>query len=183
MLRNLRIVIVLLVICGIGYPLFMTGAAQIIMPDQAEGSLIKNEAGEVIGSKQIGQSFQEAKYFHGRISSIEYDAAASGTPNYAPSNEEMILRTKEEMERFLKKNPGVKKEEIPAELVTNSGSGLDPHISPEGAIVQIPRIAAERGISEESLRKLVDHYTEGRNLGLFGEPKVNVLMLNIAMDE
>ena len=183
MLKNIRLVLVLLVICGIAYPLLMTGVSQVIMPAKADGSLIKNESGEIIGSELIGQSFKDPGYFHGRISSINYDAAGSGTPNYSPSNEEMVERTKNDIAEFLKENPTIKKEDIPSDLMTNSGSGLDPNVSPQGAIVQVPRIAKERGLSEKSLYNLIDKFTEGRSLGLFGEPRINVLKLNIALDE
>ena len=183
MLKNIRLVLVLLVICGIAYPLLMTGVSQVIMPAKADGSLIKNESGEIIGSELIGQSFKDPGYFHGRISSINYDAAGSGTPNYSSSNEEMVERTKNDIAEFLKENPTIKKEDIPSDLMTNSGSGLDPNVSPQGAIVQVPRIAKERGLSEKSLYNLVDKFTEGRSLGLFGEPRINVLKLNIALDE
>ena len=183
MLKNIRLVLVLLVICGIAYPLLMTGVSQVIMPAKADGSLIKNESGEIVGSELIGQSFKDPGYFHGRISSINYDAAGSGTPNYSPSNEEMVERTKNDIAEFLKENPTIKKEDIPSDLMTNSGSGLDPNVSPQGAIVQVPRIAKERGLSEKSLYNLIDKFTEGRSLGLFGEPRINVLKLNIALDE
>ena len=183
MLKNIRLVLVLLVICGIAYPLLMTGVSQVIMPAKADGSLIKNESGEIIGSELIGQSFKDPGYFHGRISSINYDAAGSGTPNYSPSNEEMVERTKNDIAEFLKENPTIDKEDIPSDLMTNSGSGLDPNVSPQGAIVQVPRIAKERGLSEKSLYNLIDKFTEGRSLGLFGEPRINVLKLNIALDE
>lgn len=183
MLKNIRVVLVLLFICGMAYPLLITGLSQVMMPAQAEGSLIKDEKGQIIGSELIGQPFEEAGYFQGRISSISYDAAGSGSSNYAPSNEEMIKRTEEEMAEFLKENPTVKKEEIPSDLMTNSGSGLDPSISPKGALVQIPRIAKERGISEKTLYNLVDEHTENRSIGLFGEPHINVLKLNMALDE
>jgi K+-transporting ATPase ATPase C chain len=117
--------------CGIAYPLLMTGLSQVIMPAKADGSLIKNESGEIIGSELIGQSFKNPGYFHGRISSINYDAAGSGTPNYSPSNEEMVERTKNDIAEFLKENPTIDKEDIPSDLMTNSGSGLDPNVSPQ----------------------------------------------------
>ncbi|MGB3261623.1 potassium-transporting ATPase subunit KdpC [Paenisporosarcina sp.] len=183
MLKNIRLVMVLLVICGIAYPFLMTGVSQVIMPAKADGSLIRNESGEIIGSELIGQSFKDPSYFHGRISSINYDAAGSGTPNYSPSNEEMVERTKKDIAEFLKANPTIDKEDIPADLMTNSGSGLDPNVSPQGALVQVSRIAKERDLSEKSLINLIDKFTEGRSLGLFGEPRVNVLKLNIALDE
>ncbi|AXN41460.1 potassium-transporting ATPase subunit KdpC [Peribacillus butanolivorans] len=183
MLKNIRTVFVLLFICGIAYPLLMTMLAQVIMPVKAEGSLIKNESGEIIGSEMIGQSFKDPGYFHGRISSINYDAAVSGAPNYSPSNKEMIERTLNDIEEFLNENPTVDKADVPSDLMTNSASGLDPNVSPQGAIVQVPRIANERGLSEKSLYNLVDEYTESRSFGLFGEPRINVLKLNIALDE
>ncbi|MFJ7746584.1 potassium-transporting ATPase subunit KdpC [Peribacillus sp. NPDC097295] len=183
MLKNIRIVLVLLFICGMAYPLLITGLSQVLMPAQAEGSLIKNEKGQFIGSELIGQSFEGAGYFHGRISSINYDAAGSGSLNYSPSNEEMIKRTEEEMATFLKENPTIKKEEIPSDLMTNSGSGLDPNISPKGALVQVPRIARERGIPEKTVYNLVEEQTENRSNGIFGESHINVLKLNITLDE
>ncbi|MCK1993829.1 potassium-transporting ATPase subunit KdpC [Peribacillus muralis] len=183
MLKNIRLSLVLLVLCGIAYPLLMTGVAQVIMPEKADGSLIKTESGKIIGSELIGQSFKDPAYFHGRVSSIEYDAAGSGSPNYAPSNQDMVKRTEKDLTTFLKENPTVKQEEIPADLLTNSGSGLDPNISPEGAEVQVSRIALERGVSQKRIYNLVEKHTESRSLGLFGEPKVNVLKLNMALDQ
>ncbi len=149
MLKNIRLVLVLLIICGMAYPLLMTGLAQLMMPEKAGGSLIKNDSGEIIGSEMIGQSFKEPRYFQGRVSSIEYDAAGSGTPNFSSSNEEFINRTKKDISKFLKENPTVDKADIPSDLMTNSGSGLDPNISPNGAKVQVSRIAHERGLSEK----------------------------------
>ncbi|WP_197032408.1 potassium-transporting ATPase subunit KdpC [Bacillus sp. UNC41MFS5] len=182
MLKNLRISLVLLIICGLAYPMAVTGLSALTMPAKAEGSLIESN-GEVVGSKLIGQMFKDPKYFSGRVSSIEYNAAGSGSGNYAPSNKDMIERTKKDIEAFLAANPDVKKEDIPADLLTNSGSGLDPHISPLAAEIQVPRIAKERGIEEEDLYRLIKVKTEGRQLGIFGEPRVNVLELNMALDQ
>ncbi|CAM3864268.1 potassium-transporting ATPase subunit KdpC [Mesobacillus zeae] len=182
MFKNLRIVLVLLFACGLVYPLAVNGAANLLMPEKANGSLIE-ESGKVRGSELIGQAFNEPKYFSGRVSSIKYDGAGSGSNNYAASNEELAKRTKDDINAFLVANPGVKKEDIPADLLTNSGSGLDPHISPLAALIQVPRISKERGIQEEVLRKLIKEQTEGRQLGIFGEPRVNVLMLNRSLDE
>ncbi|EIJ79927.1 potassium-transporting ATPase C chain [Bacillus methanolicus PB1] len=181
MLKNLRISIVLLLICGVVYPFAMTGISKLFMPAKAEGSLI-NEKGNVIGSELIGQMFTNPNSFRGRVSSIEYNAAGSGSSNYAPSNKEMIERTKQDIEAFLAANPNIKREDIPADLLTNSGSGLDPHISPMAAKIQVPRIADARGISEEQLYNLIAENTEGRQYGIFGEPRVNVLKLNLALD-
>ncbi|AZB44760.1 potassium-transporting ATPase subunit KdpC [Bacillus sp. FJAT-42376] len=182
MLKNLRIALVLLVICGIVYPLLMTGIAQAVMPAKADGSLIEKD-GKVIGSELIGQTFKDPSYFTGRISSIENNAAGSGSGNYAPSNEEMIERTKKDIAAFLKANPDVKKSDIPADLLTNSGSGLDPHISPMAAEIQIPRISKLRNLDENELKEMVKKHTEGRQFGLFGEPRVNVLELNMELSK
>lgn len=181
-LTNLRLSFVLLLICGLAYPLAMTGIAQIVLPFQASGSLITDESGTVLGSELIGQTFADPKYFSGRVSSIDNDAAGSGSNNYAPSNPALIERTQKDLEAFLKANPGVGKEEIPADLLTNSGSGLDPHISPQAAYVQVERIANARKLDPAKLRALIGQHTEGRSLGVFGEPRVNVLKLNLALD-
>ncbi|MEH7483546.1 potassium-transporting ATPase subunit KdpC [Neobacillus drentensis] len=181
MLKNIRISLVLLIICGLAYPLAVTGISTLTMPSKAKGSLIESN-GKVVGSELIGQMFKDPKYFSGRVSSIEYNAAGSGSGNYAPSNKDMIERTKKDIEAFLAANPEVKKEEIPADLLTNSGSGLDPHISPLAAEIQVPRIAKERGIEEAAIYQLIKAKTEGRQLGIFGEPRVNVLELNMAID-
>ncbi|WP_336862340.1 potassium-transporting ATPase subunit KdpC [Peribacillus frigoritolerans] len=183
MLKNFRFVLVLLIICGMAYPILMTGMAQLMMPAKAEGSLIKNKSGELIGSEMIGQTFKDPGYFHGRVSSIEYNAAASGTPNFASSNEEFINRTKKDISKFLKENPTINRAEIPSDLMTNSGSGLDPNITPNGAKVQVPRIALKRGLSEKIVYLLVEKHTSSRSLGIFGEPRINVLELNMALDE
>ncbi|MEB6549688.1 potassium-transporting ATPase subunit KdpC [Heyndrickxia sporothermodurans] len=183
MFKNIRISLALLLICGLAYPLAMTGISQVIMPAKADGSLITDEDGNIVGSELIGQMFTDPSYFSGRVSSIEYNAAGSGSGNYAPSNEDMIERTKKDIDAFLKNNPDVKKEDIPADLLTNSGSGLDPHISPMAAEIQVPRVANERGLSEDKIMNLIEEYTEGRQFGFFGEPRVNVLQLNIALDQ
>lgn len=182
-LTNLRLSFVLLLICGLAYPLAMTGIAQVVMPAQASGSLIVDESGKVIGSELIGQNFTEPKYFSGRVSSIENNAAGSGSNNYSPSNPALIERTQKDLAAFLEANPGVKQEDIPADLLTNSGSGLDPHISPQAANVQVERIAKTRNLDPAKLLALIAENTEGRSLGVFGEPRVNVLKLNLALDQ
>ncbi|MTH53434.1 potassium-transporting ATPase subunit KdpC [Bacillus mangrovi] len=181
MLKNLRIALILLIICGVAYPLLMTGIAQAVMPAQANGSLVEKD-GKVIGSELIGQTFKDPSYFTGRVSSIEYNAAGSGSGNYAPSNKDMIDRTKKDIEAFLKANPKVDKKDIPADLLTNSGSGLDPHITPLAAEIQVLRIAEARGLDESELKDLIEKHTEGRQFGLFGEPRVNVQKLNMELD-
>ncbi|MBW5446292.1 potassium-transporting ATPase subunit KdpC [Cohnella sp. CFH 77786] len=175
----IRASVVFILLCGIVYPLVCTGLAQLLMPDQANGSLIRNASGQVVGSELIGQKFSDPKYFQGRVSSIDYKAEASGSNNYGPSNPILLARVQASIEAWKKDNPDVPISELPIALLTNSGSGLDPHITPESAAVQIPRISRLTGISADELRKLVDMHTEGRDLGLFGEPRVNVLKLNL----
>ena len=180
--KMLRLSFALMVICGLVYPLVVTGIAQVVMPKQADGSLIYNEDKKVIGSELIGQSFTKPEYFSGRISSIGYDAAGSGSPNYAPSNADMTKRTKESIAAWEKANPAVPVSELPIDLITNSGSGLDPHISPEAAEVQVSRISEVTGVEEAKLKKMIKENTQGRELGIFGETRVNVLTLNLALD-
>lgn len=179
----LRASLVFILLCGVLYPLVTTGAAQLLMPKQADGSLIRDDSGKVVGSELIGQNFTDPQFFHGRVSSIEYNAAGSGSNNYAPSNPDMIDRTKASIEAWKENNPDVPVSELPMDLVTNSGSGLDPHISPQAADIQIPRISKLTEIPEAELQQLVEKHTEGRDLGVFGEPRVNVLKLNLALRE
>ncbi|WP_150275357.1 potassium-transporting ATPase subunit KdpC [Paenibacillus tepidiphilus] len=179
----IRLSLIFIVLCGLVYPLLSTGLAQLLMPKQADGSLLKDSSGKVIGSALIGQTFTDPALFQSRISSIEYKAEASGSNNYGPSNPDMLQRTADAVTGWKAGNPEVPVSELPVDLVTNSGSGLDPHISPEGARVQIPRISGLTGIPAAELEALVDKYTEGRDLGLFGEKRVNVLKLNAALTE
>lgn len=174
-------VLVFTVALGVLYPLAVWGVAQVAFPHQANGSLIKNVKGEVIGSELIGQNFTSAKYFHSRPSAAGngYDAGASGGSNLGPTSAKLIDRIRTGAETLQVENPNVP---VPADLVTTSGSGLDPHISPAGAEFQVPRVARERGISEGDLRKTVKRFTEGRQYGFFGEPTVNVLLLNLELD-
>lgn len=181
--KNLRLSLVLLLICGLAYPLAMTAIAQVVMPAKANGSLIADANGTVIGSELIGQTFTDPKYFWGRISSIDNNAAGSGSNNYAPSHPALIERVQKDIAAFLAANPGVRQEDIPADLLTNSGSGLDPHISPQAAAIQVQRVAKARQLDPEKVQALVAAHTEGRSLGVFGEPRVNVLKLNIALDQ
>jgi K+-transporting ATPase ATPase C chain len=175
----IRTSIVFIILCGIIYPLACTGIAQLLMPGNANGSLIKDSSGQAIGSELIGQKFADPKSFQGRVSSIDYKAEASGSMNYAPSNPDMLQRTKDSIEAWKKDNPDVPVSKLPISLITNSGSGLDPHITPESAAVQIPRISKLTGVPAAELEQLVSKHTEGRDLGVFGEPRVNVLKLNI----
>jgi len=176
-----RAAIVFIVLCGIVYPLVCTGIAQLLMPHNANGSLIKDASGNTVGSGLIGQQFADPEYFQGRVSSIDYNAAGSGSNNYAPSNPVMLQRMQDSIAAWQKENPDVPISQLPVALVTNSGSGLDPHITPKSAEVQIPRISKLTGVPADELARLVKRHTEGRDLGIFGEPRVNVLKLNIAL--
>lgn len=178
----LRIGIVFIILCGIVYPLVCTGLAQVLMPGNANGSLVKNASGQVVGSELIGQKFADPKWFQGRVSSIDYKAEASGTNNYAPSNPELIKRTQASIDDWKANNPDVPVSQLPIDLITNSASGLDPHISPASAKAQVPRISKLSGISQDRLNQLVDAHTQGRDWGVFGEPRVNVLKLNIDLE-
>src|SRR5271169_1059376 len=196
MLKEIRpaiiLVIALTVITGLVYPLVMTGIADVIFPYQAQGSLIEQD-GKVVGSALIGQVFTDDKYFHGRPSATTapdpndstktvpapYNAANSGGSNLGPSNKALIDRVQGDIDTLKKENPSAP---IPADLVTTSASGLDPHISPEAALFQVPRIAKARNLPEDRIRQVVEETTEGRYLGLLGEPHVNVLQLNLALD-
>lgn len=183
LLSVVRLSVVFILLCGIAYPLASTALAQLFMPSQANGSLLQDSEGKVVGSELIGQNFSNPALFHGRISSIEYKAEASGSNNYGPSNPDMLQRTSEYIAQWKMDNPEVPVHALPIDLVTNSGSGLDPHISPAAASVQIPRISGVTGISADQLKELVKEHTEGRDFGLFGEERVNVLKLNVALVE
>lgn len=176
---SLRTSLALAVVVVLLYQGAVLGFAQAVTPDKANGSLIYNDRSEAVGSRLIGQAFTDPKLFHGRISSIGYDAAGSGSPNYAPSNKELAQRTKDAVEAWTTANPEVPAALLPIDLVTNSGSGLDPDISPEAAQAQIPRISKLTGIPGAELEKMIEARTHGRAFGIFGEPGVNVLLLNL----
>jgi len=168
---------------GVAYPLGMTGLSQLLFPHQANGSLIRAD-GKVIGSEIIGQGFARPEYFHPRPSAAGdqgYDAANSGGSNFGPTNQKLIDRVQAGIDRFRKENPDYH-EPIPADLVTTSASGLDPHISPDSARAQVARVAKARGADSAVVEQLVSRYTEKPTLGILGEPRVNVLRLNLALD-
>ncbi|MBM7603076.1 K+-transporting ATPase ATPase C chain [Metabacillus crassostreae] len=175
----IRTSFLIMLLGGFIYPLAATGVAQVIMPEKADGSLIYNDKDEVIGSELIGQQFTNPEFFHGRVSAIEFDASGSGSNNYASSNEDLHERTKETLEVWKSANPETPISEVPIDLVTDSGSGLDPHISPEGALAQVNRISNTTGIEKEELKKLIENNTQGKEMGIFGEARVNVLQLNL----
>ncbi len=180
----LRINIFLTILLGVGYPLAVTGISQLVFPHQANGSLITKN-GQVIGSELIGQNFTRPEYFQPRPSAAGndgYDATASGGSNYGPTNQKLIDRVKASVDKFRKDNPDYHGP-IPADLVTASASGLDPDISPASAQAQALRVAKARGISADQINQLVAQYTKSPDLGLLGEPRVNVLKLNLALDE
>lgn len=176
---GIRMTLFFLIACGLIYPLTLTGFAQVAFPNQANGSLIRNEKGELIGSALIGQKFTAERYFYGRPSSVDYKAEASGASQLGPTNKLLMDRVKADMAALTKFN-GTKPT---IDLVTTSGSGLDPDITPAGAEVQITRVARTREMAPDDVRKLVAEHTEGLFLGLFGEPRVNVLALNLALDK
>jgi K+-transporting ATPase ATPase C chain len=196
MLREIRPAIVLIValtlITGLAYPLAMTAIAGAIFPKQAQGSLIEKD-GKVVGSALIGQEFKDDKYFHGRPSATTapdpndstksvpapYNAANSGASNFGPTSKTLADRVKADVDRLKAENTS---QPVPVDLVTTSASGLDPDISPEAALFQVPRVAKVRNMPEENVRELVAQHTENRLVGLLGEPRVNVLALNLALD-
>jgi potassium-transporting ATPase KdpC subunit len=181
----LRVALVTLVLTGLAYPLLMTGLAQVLFPRAAGGSLATDGTGRVVGSELLAQGFTGPAYFHPRPSAAGekgYDPLASGGSNLGPTSKKLRDQAAAGLEALLRENPEASGPP-PVELVTASGSGLDPHLSPAGALWQVPRVARARGVSVERVRALVEELTEGRDLGVLGEPRVNVLALDLALDD
>lgn len=195
-IKAIRLSIVLIVICGLAYPLLITGIGQVFFYNKANGSIITYK-GKEVGSALLGQNFTDKRFFRGRVSSVNYNTytkadlkpskdgkaaysgAGSGSQNLAPSNKELKERVQKDIADFLKTHPGVKKEDIPMDLITSSGSGLDPDISPKAADIQIPAVSKATGISEDKLGDIVKKYTSDKTLGVLGEARVNVLKVNL----
>ena len=178
-----KVTVVLTILTGALYPALITGLARVLFPRQAAGSMVQAN-GRTVGSELIGQRFTKPEYFHGRPSAAGndgYDALASGGSNYGPTNQKLIDRVKDDLKKFRAENPGYNGP-IPSDLLTASGSGLDPHLSPASAEAQAARVAQARGVAPAQILRLIAENTEGRDLGILGEPRVNVLKLNLALD-
>ena len=178
---SIRFTILATILCGVAYPLFITGIAGLLFPHQANGSLILKD-GQVIGSELLAQSFTSDRYFHPRPSAAGngYDATSSGGSNLAQSNTKLVQRIQGDIDKLAKENPG---KPVPIDLVTTSASGLDPDITPDNAFFQAPRVAKARNLGEQQVRQLIEQHITGRQLGLLGEPRVNVLALNLDLDK
>lgn len=195
--QPLLITIVLMILCGLVFPLLLTGISAVVFPYQAKGSIVEVD-GKAVGSQIVGQQFTKPYFMKGRPSVVQYNTysvdengnkilavgsefsgVASGSSNYAPSNPDLIERTENDIEKFLEENPSVKREDIPANLMTASGSGLDPHITVDSARIQVPAISVASGISEDELNTIIDNNTKGKVFGVFGETTVNVLGVNL----
>jgi K+-transporting ATPase ATPase C chain len=181
-MTSIRFTLVTALLLGLGYPLLVTGIANLIFPHQAGGSLIQLKDGTVIGSELLAQSFTSDRYFHPRPSAAGngYDATASGGTNLAQSSKTLVTRIQGDIDKLAAQNPG---KPVPIDMVTTSASGLDPDITPDNAFYQVSRVAKARNLSEENVHKLVEDHVTQRQLGLLGEPRVNVLLLNLDLDK
>ena len=181
-MTSIRFTLVTALLLGLGYPLLVTGIARLVFPKQAGGSLIQLKDGTVIGSELLAQSFTSDRYFHPRPSAAGngYDATASGGSNLAQSSKTLVTRIQGDIDKLAAQNPG---KPVPIDLVTTSGSGLDPDITPDNAFYQAPRVAKARNLSDENVRQLIQQHITPRQLGLLGEPRVNVLSLNLDLDK
>jgi len=179
-----RAAVFTLILTGVAYPLLVTGLSQLLFPNKANGSLVNDERGQLVGSELIGQAFSHPAYFHPRPSAAGekgYDATASGGSNYGATSQKLRDRVISDLECLKKENPEAAAK-VPAELLTASASGLDPHLSPAGVRWQVPRVAQARKVAPERIEAVILNYTEGRDLGFLGEPRLNVLLLNLALD-
>jgi len=185
------VTLLLTLMCGLAYPLLLTGISQIVFPIQSNGSLIKID-GKAVGSELVGQNFTDARFMKCRPSAVNYNTytqkekengsysgIGSGSDNYAATNPDLLKRVEKDIESFLDANPSVKKEDIPTDLLTASGSGLDPHISPKSAEIQVPALAEATGLSEDTINEIIKDNTQGKFLGIFGDETVNVLKVNL----
>ncbi|MBM7656080.1 potassium-transporting ATPase subunit KdpC [Neobacillus cucumis] len=177
----IRTSVFLMILCGLIYPLVTTGFAQVLFPKQAEGSLV-TQNGKIQGSELLAQGFNGPQWFHPRASAAKYDPTASAATNAAVASNAYVKTVSDKIEQIRKENPNIG-DTIPDDLVTTSGSGFDPDLSPEAAKSQVPRITKTRGVSEDRILTLINEHTKGRSLGIFGEPRVNVLELNMALEQ
>jgi K+-transporting ATPase ATPase C chain len=180
-LPAIKLTLLCIIVFAVLYPLCIWGIAYLVAPRHGDAEVV-TQKGKIVGYTLIGQSFTQPKYFNGRPSAVGYNAAGSGGSNKAPNNPDYLSAVKFAIDTFLLNNPSVKREDVPIELVTASGSGLDPDISPKAALVQVPRIAKTRNISEEKLKELIKEHTQSPLLGFIGPAKINVLKLNISLD-
>jgi len=182
---SIRMALITMLVLGILYPLAMTGLAQVFMPAKANGSLLTSASGAIIGSSLIGQGFTDAKYFHGRPSAAGadgYDATASSASNLAPTSQALVDTVKSRVASVTVENPGLASGTVPVDMVTASGSGLDPDITLANAYAQVARVAKARSLTDAAVRAIVDSNVTGRQFGVLGEPRVNVLLVNLALD-
>jgi K+-transporting ATPase ATPase C chain len=180
--RGVLFTVVTMILLGLGYHLFLWGLGRVLFPSKAEGSLIRRSDGTIVGSRLIAQKFTRDEYFHSRPSAVDYNAASTGGSNYGPSNPDHLKAVQERLEAEVKLN-GVQPNQVPSEMVTASGAGLDPHIPPQAAEIQAARVARARNVPVEKVRALIQSHTEPPTFGFLGRARVNVLELNLGLDE